>query len=160
MIGNVAFCLAFGPAFIKAMQRFETRLHVRWVPIAAAVLPALLLFPAMALAKTPTAYLESAQNADGGFGGAPGQASADLYTGWAALGLEAAGRHPADVGKLPDGAQSNAQGGGTPARRPARSSPWPPPASRRATSSRSSSGPARAARSPAASTRPRSRSSR
>ncbi len=99
VLGNVAFCLAFGPAFVRALQRFETRMHVRWIPIAA-VLPALLILPALALAKTPTAYLESAQNPDGGFGGAPGQGSSDLYTGWAALGLEAAGHHPADVGKL------------------------------------------------------------
>ncbi len=99
VIGNVAFCLAFGPAFVKALARFETRLHVRWIPIAA-VLPALLLLPAMALAKSPTSYLLRAQNPDGGFGGAPGQGSSELYTGWAALGLEAAGRHPANVGKL------------------------------------------------------------
>ncbi len=36
-------------------------------------------------------YLLSAQNADGGFGPAPGQPSNPLYTGWAALGLAAAG---------------------------------------------------------------------
>jgi Prenyltransferase and squalene oxidase repeat len=39
-----------------------------------------------------TSYLLSAQNADGGFGEAPGQSSDPLYTGWAALGLAAAGR--------------------------------------------------------------------
>jgi energy-coupling factor transport system substrate-specific component len=37
------------------------------------------------------AYLLSAQNADGGFGEAPGQPSNQLYAGWAALGLAAAG---------------------------------------------------------------------
>ena len=42
-------------------------------------------------------YLERAQNTDGGFGGAAGQASNQLVTGWAVLGLEAAGRHPLDV---------------------------------------------------------------
>jgi hypothetical protein len=42
-------------------------------------------------------YLERAQNADGGFGGAPGQGSSQLITGWTVLGLEAAGRHPLDV---------------------------------------------------------------
>lgn len=103
VIGNVVFSLAFGTAFIKALQRFELRMHVRWIPVAATLLPALLLFPAMAAAKTPAAYLQGAQNADGGFGGAPGQGSAGLYTGWAALGLEAAGKHPADV-RRPGGA--------------------------------------------------------
>ncbi len=42
-------------------------------------------------------YLLSAQNADGGFGGARGQASSELYTAWAAMGLAAAGRAPATV---------------------------------------------------------------
>jgi energy-coupling factor transport system substrate-specific component len=36
-------------------------------------------------------YLEHAQNRDGGVGAAPGQASAQLFTGWAALGLASAG---------------------------------------------------------------------
>ena len=39
-------------------------------------------------------YLARAQNADGGFGGAPGQHSSELYTAWAVLGLAAAGRNP------------------------------------------------------------------
>jgi energy-coupling factor transport system substrate-specific component len=41
------------------------------------------------------AYLASAQDANGGFGAAPGQASSELYTAWAAIGLAAAGRDPA-----------------------------------------------------------------
>jgi energy-coupling factor transport system substrate-specific component len=40
-------------------------------------------------------YLTSAQDANGGFGAAPGQASSELYTAWAAIGLAAAGRNPA-----------------------------------------------------------------
>jgi energy-coupling factor transport system substrate-specific component len=40
------------------------------------------------------AYLQHAQNSDGGFGGAPGQHSNELYSAWAALGLAAAGRDP------------------------------------------------------------------
>jgi hypothetical protein len=43
------------------------------------------------------AYLSGAQNAGGGFGGAPGQRSSELYTAWAAMGLAAAGRNPASV---------------------------------------------------------------
>jgi energy-coupling factor transport system substrate-specific component len=40
------------------------------------------------------AYLQHAQNSDGGFGGAPGQHSSELYSAWAAIGLAAAGRDP------------------------------------------------------------------
>jgi energy-coupling factor transport system substrate-specific component len=39
-------------------------------------------------------YLAGAQNNDGGFGGAPGQASSELYSAWAAIGLAAADRDP------------------------------------------------------------------
>jgi Prenyltransferase and squalene oxidase repeat len=42
-------------------------------------------------------FLTGAQNANGGFGGAKGQASGELYTAWAAMGLVAAGRDPAGV---------------------------------------------------------------
>ncbi len=42
-------------------------------------------------------FLTSAQNTDGGFGGARGQGSSELYTAWAAMGLAAAGRNPASV---------------------------------------------------------------
>ena len=48
-------------------------------------------------AGTPTGYLLAAQNSDGGLGGAPGSASSSLYSGWAALGLAAAGENPQDV---------------------------------------------------------------
>jgi energy-coupling factor transport system substrate-specific component len=30
--GNFVFCLAFGPAFVRALERFRTRLHVVWSP--------------------------------------------------------------------------------------------------------------------------------
>ena len=43
------------------------------------------------------AYLEGAQNPDGGFGASTGQSSSELYTGWSAIGLAAAGQHPLDV---------------------------------------------------------------
>jgi hypothetical protein len=42
-------------------------------------------------------FLTSAQNSDGGFGGARGQSSSELYTAWSAMGLAAAGRDPANV---------------------------------------------------------------
>jgi energy-coupling factor transport system substrate-specific component len=98
VIGNVLFCLAFGPAFVAALGRFQTRMHVRWIPVVAAL--ALLAFAPLAVAAPttkPTRYLLRAQNADGGFGAAPGEASSPLYSAWAILGLVAAGRHPADV---------------------------------------------------------------
>lgn len=41
-------------------------------------------------------YLQSAQNADGGFGGHPGGASDPSISAWAALGLAAAGVNPHD----------------------------------------------------------------
>ncbi|MGH2876686.1 MAG: hypothetical protein ACRDLV_10585, partial [Solirubrobacteraceae bacterium] len=44
------------------------------------------------------AYLLGAENHDGGFGAAPGQPSNQLYTGWAALGLAAAGHDLRTVG--------------------------------------------------------------
>lgn len=50
------------------------------------------------LIRAVTSYLRSAQNADGGFGEAPGQPSDQLYAGWAALGLAAAGQTLDDVG--------------------------------------------------------------
>ena len=51
-----------------------------------------------AAAKASVRYLAGAQNGDGGWGGAPGQSSTQLHTGWTALGLAAAGRNPRDVG--------------------------------------------------------------
>jgi energy-coupling factor transport system substrate-specific component len=50
-------------------------------------------------ASTPAGYLLAAQNPDGGFGDAPGAGSAQLYAGWAALGLAASGTNPQDVSR-------------------------------------------------------------
>jgi Squalene-hopene cyclase C-terminal domain/Prenyltransferase and squalene oxidase repeat len=44
-------------------------------------------------------YLAAAQNADGGFGASPGQASSELYSAWAAIGMAAAGRDPMSVSR-------------------------------------------------------------
>jgi energy-coupling factor transport system substrate-specific component len=106
--GNVTFCLLLGPPFVRALERFRRRFEVRWprpAPMAAglaAIVAGGLLLPAPGEAS-PTSraadYVRAAQNSDGGFGGAPGRASNQLHTGWAALGLAAAGRNPADVGK-------------------------------------------------------------
>ncbi|HEY7621056.1 MAG TPA: prenyltransferase/squalene oxidase repeat-containing protein [Solirubrobacteraceae bacterium] len=94
-VGNVLFCLAFGPAFVRALLRFRERFEVRWEPVAAALVAGLVLVaaPAAARAASPAAYLISAQNRDGGFGAAKGDASTQPYSAWAAMGLAAAGHH-------------------------------------------------------------------
>ena len=117
VLGNVAFCLAFGPALVAALTRFRARLEVTWIPpapapAAAGTLGATLLVlavgavalsarPAPAagadVPRKPVAYLLAAQNADGGFGPGPGQSSGGLYTASTALGLAAAGHNPLDV---------------------------------------------------------------
>jgi hypothetical protein len=50
-------------------------------------------------ARSPLAYLLSAQNRDGGYGGDRGQPSSALYSGWAALALLADRRNPAHVAR-------------------------------------------------------------
>jgi energy-coupling factor transport system substrate-specific component len=110
-IGNVVFCLVIGPVFVRALRRYRRRLEAHWEPAhgRAAVAASLLLALAVATgASAPPAeaasagskaasYLLRAQNRDGGFPGAPGQRSAQLLTGWSALGLAAASRNPRDV---------------------------------------------------------------
>lgn len=107
-VGNVLFALAFGPALLRAIARFRERFEVTWRPSAAsagvplAVVLAVALAagaasPAPARAASSLTYLQRAQNADGGWGPAPGASSSQLYTGWTALGLAAAGRSPLDV---------------------------------------------------------------
>jgi energy-coupling factor transport system substrate-specific component len=102
--GNVVFCLLIGPVFIRALRRYRRRFQVRWTAPAAAgaaVLLVLVALPAGAGAATPAdraeRWLLRAQNADGGFGAAPGQSSSQLYSGWSGLGLAAAGHNPRDV---------------------------------------------------------------
>ena len=72
-IGNVAFCLLIGPAFIRALRRYRRRFEVRWAVPAVALL--LLLAPSAATASTSSkaaSYLLRAQNRDGGFGNPAG----------------------------------------------------------------------------------------
>lgn len=134
IVGNVAFCLLLGPPFVRALRRYRRRFEVRWhpprpaqatpspaVPLASLVLVALGFLtlgappPAEASSASTRAarYLERAQNTDGGFGGAPRQASSQLFTGWAGLGLASAGRNPRDVRRgrrsLIDYVRSNAR---------------------------------------------------
>ncbi len=110
-ISCALFALAFGPALTRSIRRFSARIQVRWVPLSGPLTLALVLTlaagallagqPVRAVgtgaayaATTPTDYLLSAQNADGGFGAAPGGPSSQLYSGWAALGLAAEGHNP------------------------------------------------------------------
>jgi energy-coupling factor transport system substrate-specific component len=114
-LGNVVFCLLIGRVFVRSLRRYRRRFEVVWPhpavsrSAAAAVGAALALTVAVGLVgagpavASPTSraveYLEDAQNRDGGFGGGDGQASSQLLTGWAALGLAAAGRNPRDVAR-------------------------------------------------------------
>jgi energy-coupling factor transport system substrate-specific component len=109
VVGNIVFCLLLGPTFVRALDRYRRRFEVRWAPAASAaavvaalavVLGAGLFAPAPAAASSASraaAYLTGSQNSDGGFGGGRGQSSTQIHTGWAALGLAATGRNPADV---------------------------------------------------------------
>ena len=110
--GSALFCLAFGPALVRALSRYRRRFEVRWVPVPAVTVVLLALVavavaaPAAraqhatdaAAAQASVRYLVEAQNDDGGWGTAPDTASSQLYTGWTAIGLAAAGRNPRDVG--------------------------------------------------------------
>ena len=113
-VGNALLCFAFGPGFLRLLLRFRRRFEVEWEPLPATgsrraatqgALLTLVLVAGLAYGTAVAAasvrqgarYVERAQNTDGGFGGAPGQRSNELITGWALLGLEASGRHPLDV---------------------------------------------------------------
>ena len=111
--GNVAIALAAGPALVRLISRYRTRFEFTWRPAAAlpaAVLAVVIAGGAMAWsgpaaaapakaagAKSARAYLEQSQADDGGFGASPSYRSSPAMTGWAILGLEAAGRNPRDV---------------------------------------------------------------
>jgi prenyltransferase beta subunit len=109
-VGNLLFCLAFGPAFVRALTRFRERFEVRFEALRATPAAGALVLVALVLAlaalpaapssaqRDPTAsaarYLLRAQNPDGGFGPRPRQGSAPLETAWASIGLAATGRRP------------------------------------------------------------------
>ncbi|HEY2055270.1 MAG TPA: prenyltransferase/squalene oxidase repeat-containing protein [Solirubrobacterales bacterium] len=124
--GNVALALAAGPAMIRMLIRFRERFEWRRGEVGtvappgasprgtiattgriAAILVAALLLGAFASTRAEAApksgteaaaaWLEGAQNSDGGWGEKAGAGSAQEMTGWAMLGLEAAGINPQDV---------------------------------------------------------------
>jgi energy-coupling factor transport system substrate-specific component len=115
VVGNVLFCLAFGPALVRAIGRSRERLEVTWRPAPAALPPAAIAVAAAGVVAAALAaglaapapahadvrsraveYLVSARTPDGGFGAAPGEPASPLTTAWAAMGLVAAGR-PCDA---------------------------------------------------------------
>ena len=120
--GNAALALVAGPAMTRMLLRYRHRFEFAWSRDAAApsgraggiaagaacVIGALLIaIPVLAGGERARAsgdgsaaavsWLRGAQNGDGGFGFARGEASSPAMTGWAALGLEAAGVNPLDV---------------------------------------------------------------
>ncbi|MET0763108.1 MAG: prenyltransferase/squalene oxidase repeat-containing protein [Thermoleophilaceae bacterium] len=119
--GNAALALVAGPAMVRMLLRYRRRFEYAWrrsAPAAtaraggaatAACLVAALLLAAPALlpgdraqasgagSGPAVAWLRGAENDDGGFGFARGEESSPAMTGWAVLGLEAAGVNPLDV---------------------------------------------------------------
>jgi energy-coupling factor transport system substrate-specific component len=125
-VGNVVFCLLIGPVFVRSLRRYRRRFEVDWAAPAvrrgvaggtfAALVAGLAVATALSVGPAPddaaasgdvtaaaysnaraVAYVRKAQNRDGGFGPAAGQASSGLMTGWATLGLAAAGLNPRDI---------------------------------------------------------------
>ena len=92
--GCAAFALAFGPALLHSVTRFRLRLTVVWVTTALTVAA---LAATASAATSPVGYLLAAENPDGGFGAAPHAPTDPLFSGWAALGLEAAGVRPSSA---------------------------------------------------------------
>ncbi len=116
--GNFALALVAGPAMVRMLRRYRSRFEFAWgrpkaqqgaaatgvavlIACAAIVPTAMKDSPAEAAGGRADAvsWLRGAQNADGGFGFADGVASSPVMTGWATLGLEAAGVNPLDVTK-------------------------------------------------------------
>ena len=140
VIGNVLFCLVFGPALVRALTRYRQRFEVTWRPapaLVASLLAALVLVaaaPRAAEAATPLQWLQSTQNRDGGFGGDKGQRSTGLYTSWAGPGARGRRAQPARrqprrrATSSPTSAPTHRRGAPTSATPPARSCCSAPPA--------------------------------
>ena len=112
-VGNIVFALVAGPAMVRMLIRFRTRFEweggerapgragiLRGGSVAATLLLVVLAVAPAAEASSAsraTGWLLSAQNGDGGWGSSADEGSGAAMTGWAMLGLEAAGRNPYDV---------------------------------------------------------------
>jgi energy-coupling factor transport system substrate-specific component len=119
--GNAALALVAGPAMARMLLRYRSRFEFAWrrkpgagtrprgvVAGAACLIVALLVVSPALLggqradasgggSGAAVAWLRGAENGDGGFGFARGEDSSPAMTGWAVLGLEAAGVNPLDV---------------------------------------------------------------
>lgn len=106
-VASFLFGLAFAPELARLLGRIRARMDVKWEPArpvavtSLAVVGICLLGASLAHAGTSreVSYLKGAQNADGGFGGAKGQRSSELFSAWAAIGLAAAGHDPLAFGQ-------------------------------------------------------------
>lgn len=126
VLGNVVLALVAGPAMVRMLVRFRERFEWerrgatepdsprRLRPLRSGGIAAILLVLALvALAPAPAEansvtraadWLETQQRPSGGFGSDAGREAGAEMTGWAMLGLAAAGRNPHDVtngGKSP-----------------------------------------------------------
>ena len=116
--GNAALALVAGPALVRMLTRYRRRFEFAWKPaasprsrvatagVACLVLALLIATPVVIGGSRADAsggsgaavtWLRGAQNGDGGFGFARGEESSPAMTGWAVLGLEAAGVNPRDL---------------------------------------------------------------
>jgi energy-coupling factor transport system substrate-specific component len=134
-VASFLFGLAFGPELARLLGRMRARMTIEWEPAPASTHPSpdspthrptrtsaaapLVLIAICLIAASPAhastapevRYLERAQNQDGGFGGAIGQPSSELYSSWAAIGLAAAGRNPLSVERAGHSVLDSIRGG-------------------------------------------------
>jgi prenyltransferase beta subunit len=102
--------IAAGPAMVRMLDRYRERFEHRWseAPLGRAAMllavAAALLLPLAAPSESSAgdpgdaeSWLLSSRNDDGGFGSERGASSSVGMTGWAILGMEAAGTNPRDV---------------------------------------------------------------
>jgi len=107
--GCFGFAMLFGPALIRTLKRFKTRIQVTWLPQASGTVVPVVLVIAVGLSASlarparaarvarhpsPVAYLFSAENRNGGVGMSPGQTSNLLASGWQAMALDVSGMDP------------------------------------------------------------------
>ncbi len=115
-IGNLTLAAVAGPAMVRMLIRFRERFEFRWgaaepprprpglagaaTALLCALVAILAFAPGATNARSPAAgWLLAARNGDGGFPATPGRESSPQMTGWAMLGLEAAGKSPLDAGR-------------------------------------------------------------
>ncbi len=136
-IGNITLALIAGPAMIRMLVRFKERFE--WRRLSGGFASMLLLALAVGALSAPLAraagradavsWLAGAQNRDGGFSSTRGEDSSVSITGWAMLGLEAAGRNPLDLErrrKDPGRVPAPQLWGDRKQRRPGKDDPRPP----------------------------------